>query len=290
MISFIVKKYFKLKPFFNKVSKDNVFAIAGQSAFFLLLSVVPLTIFVVSMLQNLNISVSYVEQGLSSIFSQDVVDYISEFLRDVYSNSVGISFVSIIVTLWSAAKGIQAITNGLNRIYGTYENRNWFFLRVRSMIYTVVLFIIILATLLLVALGSTINSLLSPYFLHLPLVFELIYNLRYFIIFLYLFLLFSLLYRNLPNLSRPQRKEYSFSLQLPGAFLCTLFWFALSFGISIYVNSFNGFSIYGSLTSLAVIMVWLYFCMVSLMLCAEINFFYHNNFKQIKIKLRNKKS
>ncbi len=288
MITFFFKQYLRFKPFFNKISKDNIFAIAGQSAFFLVLSAVPFLIFIVSMLQNFRIPVEYIEQGLKTVFSQEAVSYISNFLEDAYSNSVGISLASIIATLWSAAKGIQAITNGLNRIHGTYENRNWLVLRLRSMVYTVVLFVIIVATLLLVVLGSTLNKWLSPYFEQVPVIFGLIYSLRYLIIFLYLVLLFCLLYRNLPNLSRTVRKDYSIKSQFPGAFLCTILWFAVSFGIAVYVNSFNGFSIYGSLTSLAIIMFWFYFCMVSLMLCAEFNFFYHEEIKNFALSRKNK--
>lgn len=284
MITFIRNLYLKFKPFMDKINKDNIYANAGQSAFYIILSAVPLTMFIVSMFQNLHISVEYIQSALSFIFSEQIVDYVTSFLTDMYENSVGISFISLIVTLWSAAKGIQAITNGLNRIYDAYENRNWLYLRIRAMIYTVVLFVIIIATLVIIVLGSTINKILAPYFAYLPEIVGLLYSFRFVIIFMYLVVIFALLYRNFPNISRAEHKEYGFRSQLLGAFLCTLSWFVLSFGISIYVNNFNGFSIYGSLTRLAVIMVWLYFCMVCLMLGAEINYFYHDLIKEMSIK------
>lgn len=294
MIHSIIKAINKIQPFISKANSDNVFAIAGQSAFFIVLSAFPLTMFLASILQNLHIPFKYVEDSLNSLFSQQVVDYISSFMNDVYNNSVGISFITLIVTLWSAAKGIQAITNGLNRIYNAYENRNWLFLRIRAMIYTVVLFAILIATLLVVVLGTTIKEWISSV-IYIPYMFTVVYHLRFLIIFVYLIVLFALLYRNFPNISRSQHKEYGIKYQLPGAFLCALSWVLLSFGISIYVNDFNGFSIYGSLTRLAVIMVWLYFCMICLMLGAEINYFYHEQikafeFKALKKRIKNIKS
>lgn len=283
MVSFIRDVYLKFKPFIDKINNDNIYANAGQSAFYMILSAVPLTMFIVSMFQNLHISVEYIEKILRFFFSEDMVEYFSSFLTDMYKSSVGISFITLIVTLWSAAKGIQAITNGLNRIYDASENRNWLYLRIRAMIYTVVLFAIIIATLVIIVLGSTIRKILSPLFSYIPHTVEILYHCRFIIIFLYLVVLFALLYRNFPNISRAQHKEYGFKSQLPGAFLCSLSWIALSFGISVYVNDFNGFSIYGSLTRLAVIMVWLYFCMVCLMLGAEINYFYHDRIKAFKL-------
>ena len=284
VIDFVKKILKKYDPIIKKVSHDNIFAIAGQSAFFILLSSVPLTMFIVSLLQSFHISIELIESTLGSIFSDEVTKEISVFLSGIYQNTVGISLVSLIVTLWSAAQGIHAITNGLNRIYDAYENRNYFFLRIRAMIYTVAFFAIILLSFIIIVLGETINKLVTEYLPYLPDVIALIYHLRYVIIFLGLTLLFATIFRNFPNISREQRKEYSLKYQLPGAFLCTVSWYVLSFGISIYVDDFNGFSVYGGLTRLAIVMVWLYFCMVCLMICAEINYIYHDNIKNFSIK------
>ncbi len=289
MVAFIKKYYRILSPFIKKISRDNVFAIAGQSAFFLLLSSVPFMMFMVSILQNLHIPYEIVEKALGQVFTGSVIGEINVFFSDAYKNAVGISIVTIIVTLWSAAKGIHAVTNGMNRVCGTYENRNWLYLRIRAMLYTALTLIIIIATLLLVVLGSTIKSWISPYLNYLPKIIENILDLRYFIVFGYLTLLFALAYRNLPNTSKEERKKYSFMYQLPGALLCAASWMVLSLGISIYVDDFNGFSIYGGLTKIAIIMVWLYFCMVCLMLGAELNYFYHDKIKAVFLKHRFKK-
>ena len=274
----------RFEPITSKILHDNIFAIAGQSAFFIILSAVPLSMFIVSILQNLHIPVDFIEMVLSGIFSEQIVDEISEFLTNAYNNAVGISLITLVITLWSAAQGIHAITNGLNRIYDAYENRNWFFLRIRAMFYTIAFFAIILFSLVIIGLGSTINKWLSPYIKYLPDFVSLIYHLRYVLIFLFLVVLFALVYRNFPNISRKQHKEYGIKYQLPGAFLCTLSWYVLSLGISIYVDNFNGFSIYGGLATLAGIMIWLYFCMVCLMICAEINYVYHEQIKKFSLK------
>ena len=284
IINFIMKIIKKYEPFIDKINRDNVFAIAGQSAFFMILSAFPLAMFIVSLFQNLHIPVELIEQVLSGIFSETIVTEVLVFLSNVYESSVGISLVTLIITLWSAAQGIHAITNGLNRIYDAYENRNWLYLRIRAMFYTIAFFAIILISLLIIVLGSSINEWLSPILKYLPDFIELVYHLRYVLIFMCLVLLFALVYRNFPNITRAEHKEYGLKYQLPGAFLCTVSWYVLSFGISIYVDDFNGFSIYGGLTRLAVIMIWIYFCMVCLMICAEINYIYHDNIKNFSLK------
>lgn len=274
----------KYHPIIDKCSKDNIFAIAGQSAFYILLSAVPLTMFIVSLLQNLHIPVNVIENALDSIFSTEMVKQISSFLNDAYSNSVGISLITLIVTLWSASQGIHAITNGLNRIYDSYENRNWLYVRIRAMIYTIILFVIILICLSVIVLGKSLNSLLSPIMKYVPDIVSLVYQLRFALFFVFLVIIFALVFRNIPNISKAEHRQYKFRNQLPGAILCAISWFVLSLGISIYVDDFHGFSVYGSLTRLAVIMIWIYFCMLALMICAEINFVYNDKINNIHIK------
>lgn len=80
-----------------------------------------------------------------------------------------------------------------------------------------------------------------------------------------LVLSFDVIFTALPN------KKLHLKHQLPGAILCAFAWYVFSFGLSIYVNYFHGFSMYGSLTTIALVMLWLYICMYILMISAEFN-------------------
>lgn len=277
----IMKKY---DPIISKCVYDNVFAIAGQSAFFILLSSVPLAAFFVSLLQSLHISPDLIELTLTTIFAENVVDFIKGFLSETYNNTAGISFITIIITLWSAAQGIHAITNGLNRVYNAYEDRNWFLLRLRAMLYTILLFVLILGSFIVIGLGSYIDELLSPVLSYMPDIIATIFHMRFVLLFIIFTVTFALIYRNFPCISKEEHKEYKFKYQLPGALLCTVSWYVLSFGISVYVESFNGFSIYGVITGLAIVMILLYFFMMSLMICAEINYVYHDKIKSFSFR------
>ena len=97
----IMKKY---DPIISKCIHDNIFAIAGQSAFFIVLSSVPLLAFCLSILQGLHISTSFIEQALQSVFTDVFLTQIKYFLTETYQNTIGISFVCILFTLWSASQ------------------------------------------------------------------------------------------------------------------------------------------------------------------------------------------
>ena len=288
-----VKKFFgAISPFLKKIEDDNIFAISGQSAFFLLLALIPFAMFAVSILQNLNIPVSKFDRFFRIIFNDAVSAQISNFLGNVNKGSVSVPLITMFFTLWSAAQGVHAITSGLNRIHHTYENRNWFLVRFRAMFYTVVFVFILFATAFVIVLGSSIQNAIAQHVPELPNIVAVLYRFRFIIIFVYLVFLFSFIYRNLPNLTPETRAEYKFIYQLPGSLLCAAAWILLSWGISIYVGDFNGFSIYGSLSKVAVMMVWLYFCILFLMFGAEINSHYHiqiKNFIDNKILRKNKR-
>ena len=275
MIKLITKVYNWYLPFHKKMIHDNIFAIAAQTAFFILLSSVPFLMFLMSMLQTMNIPTDLIQTLLGSKRAGENFSSVTKSLTEMYSQPVSISIVSLIATLWSAAKGIHAIANGLNRVHNTYENRNWFVIRLRSMVYTLLFLVIILGTVAVIFLSTSLNNLIRENINTLPGSVEFLYGIRYLVMFIYQVFFFALLYRSIPNLKRQQRKEYGVRCQLPGALFTTLSWHVLLFAISIYVTDFNGFSVYKGLTQLAVIMVFTYFCMVCMMIGAEINVYFH---------------
>ena len=85
-------------------------------------------------------------------------------------------------------------------------------------------------------------------------------------------LLFMIVYRFVPN-----RKTVSFGRQLPGALVAAVGWIAVSAGCSFYIGNFNNFSyIYGSLSGMMILLLWLHFCMSMVFYGAEVNYFLEN--------------
>ena len=78
-----------------------------------------------------------------------------------------------------------------------------------------------------------------------------------------------LVYRFLPNRRDLLRR------QLPGAVFTACGWLFISFIFSIYLDVFTGFSdMYGSLTTIILILLWLYGCMYIVLLGGEVNVLY----------------
>ena len=240
------------KSFLDKCKRDKINAYSAQSAFFIILSLIPFLMVFSSLLRYTPIT----EGTLLKIYQHALPDYISTFLvsitDEVYNRSVGIISITAIVAIWSAAKGIQYMTDGLNSVNDIEEQRNWLILRLWAIVYTVVFLFAVVFTLVVMVFGNMIHSLASDYFPILKWIADLIVYFRGFILLGMLFVFFDVIFTALPN------KKLTFKSQMPGAAICAVAWYVFSFALSIYVDYFNGFSMYGSLTTIALIMLWLY--------------------------------
>ena len=178
--------------------------------------------------------------------------------------------VTIVVALWSAGKGVLSVTSGLNSICENMETRNYFYLRIRASFYTVIFLLAIVSSLVLSVFGNRISVMIYEHIPFLSKVVEFIIRIRTFVTFVVLTVFWDLVYRFLPN--RRNMAKTTLRKQLPGAVFTACGWLLLSFFFSVYLDVFKGFtSMYGSLTTIILIMLWLYGCMYIILLGGEIN-------------------
>ena len=185
--------------------------------------------------------------------------------------------ITIITTLWSAGKGIAALTNGLNSIYHVTETRNYIINRLRGMAYTLIFVVAFLTSLVLLVFGTRIQNKLTE---HLPMVARVtssIMGMRTLITTGVLALLFLVLYKCIPN------RKASFKSQCPGALISSLAWSIFSLAFSMYLDiALAASNMYGSLTMIVFIMIWMYFCMWILLIGAEINAYFEDKLRKLQ--------
>lgn len=260
----------------RKIKEDNIGAYAGQAALFLIMSMIPFLLVLLSLLRFTPVSESMILSGIELISPGYVSSTVVAIVDEVYHNTGGVLFVSLILSVYSAAKTIQSLRYGLNIVYEIDETRNWFVLRLRAMIETFFLILAILLLAILLMFGKTIQDMLAEYVPFVAMVTETILKLRMLILFFVLIGIFTVIYKVLPN------RKATLRSQLVGAIGCSVAWYVFSFGVSVYIEVFNGFSFYGSLTTIVLMMFWLYFAMYIFLVCGAIN----NAFEMILIELK----
>lgn len=263
-----------IKSFLDKCKWDKINAYSAQSAFFIILSAIPFLMVFSSLLQYTSITEGTLLMIIDKLMPEYVAPFLISLVDEVYNRSMGIISVTAIVAVWSAAKGVQYMTDGLNAVNDLEETRNWFVLRFWAVIYTIVFLVAIVFTLLVLVFGNSLQNLAVRYIPIMEHAAAFLANFRGLILLGILILFFDVIFTALPN------RKLTFKSQLPGAAICGVAWYLFSMGLSIYVDYFNGFSMYGSLTTIALVMLWLYFCMYIMMMSAEVNVIFNDSFQK----------
>ncbi|MBQ5346647.1 MAG: YihY/virulence factor BrkB family protein [Ruminococcus sp.] len=274
----------KTKYFLDKSRIDNISAISAQSAFFLVLSIVPFLMFAFAVLSFFNIPDNVYEAYIKQAFPTELNNYLKDFISTAYDNSVGVAFTTIIAALWSAGKGMYSITEGINRIYKIRKKQLWIIKRVFAMGYTLLMFLALVAAVVLLMIGEFFDGFIMEYIENLPAVIGILYALRYLLVFSFAFIIISVALKLYLRGKVKDKRWAKFRLQLPGVFLTALCWLGLSYGIRIYVKYFNGFSIYGSLIAIAVVMIWIYFAMYILLYGIQFNYVNRREFYNFHLR------
>lgn len=263
-----IKAIYKAFSLFGKkITHDAVAAFSAQTAFFIIISAFPFLVLIVSVLEKIPFISADMMYTVLDIFPRTVMEYMKNIIKEICSgNSVAIISISAAVLLWSASKGVTSIMRGLNFIYKIDEKRNFLEIRLVSVGYTIGFVVYIVLTLVFIFGGGMLSSLLKS---RLPenLFFTVIYRIVSFLGKLMLLtVLFGLIYLTVP------KRKATIKSQLPGAALSALGWLGYSWFYSFYTDHLAGNSyVYGSLSSIILIMLWLYVCMYIFFIGGEVN-------------------
>lgn len=256
-----------IRSFIKKINQDNVNAFSAQAAFFIIISFFPFIMFLLTLLQYLPFS----EEDLLIFFEPAIPDtfypFVLSIIREIYLKASGTLISATAITaLWSASKGFLAIVRGLNAVYDIKETRNYVKLRFVSTLYTLVFAIMIIITLALLVFGNKIYTLFLSKFPMLSEFALFLISIRTTVTLSILVLFFLAIYVVIPN------RHSTILEELPGALLCSVGWMGFSYLFSFYIDNMGNYSyMYGSLTTIVLLMLWLYACMYILFFGAEFN-------------------
>lgn len=252
------------------VTSHHTGAYAAQAAYFFVLSLIPIFLLLLTMVQFTPVTMNDVMEAVLQVFPESVTPMIRSIVIQVYTQSGTVIPVTILVALWSAGKGVLSVTSGLNCIYAKTETRNYFYLRLRASFYTVIFLLAIMLSLILSVFGNSISVMLYEYVPFLSKVVDFIIRIRTFVTLIVLTVFWDLVYKFLPN--RKNWAKTTLRKQLPGAVFTACGWLLVSFVFSVYLDVFTGFTnMYGSLTTIILILLWLYVCMYIILLGGEVN-------------------
>ena len=236
---------------------------AANACYFLAISIFPALLLMLASLRYTALSAVDLIRLLEGILPGALMGAAESLIVSTYYNSsAGLVGVSALAALWSASRGIHGLLAGLNRIYGVREDRGWLCTRLICVGYPFVFLLLVLLTLVFQVFGQALadriwlGRLLS----------ELI-DWRSVWLLLAQVLIFDLIYMVLPN------RHSRFWVNLPGAVMAALGWQGFSKGFSLYVDHILAryTNIYGSVYTVALGLLWIYWCMCILLFGGLVN-------------------
>ncbi|MBC3796883.1 YihY/virulence factor BrkB family protein [Acetobacterium tundrae] len=257
-----------LKDLYARFTNDDLLSVGAQVTYFLLLSLPPFLIFLITFLTftpmvdfQSNIDI------IATLMPANVYEIFREIINQTIANRSGtlLSF-GIIFALWSSAGGVAYLIRGINRAYNQEETRPFLKLKAVSLAITLALTFTIIFSMILIVFGRILGTQIfhflgfSDIFLKIWSYFRLIIALIA-IIFVLIFLYYSA-----PN------RRMRFKEVLPGAIIASISWVIVSFAFSFYANNLGNYTaVYGSLGGIFALLTWIYLSSIIILLGAEIN-------------------
>lgn len=262
----------RLKKRISAISKmiriDRVSVYAAETAFFIILSAVPflmLTVTVAGYIVDGN--VDYYLSLIATYIPGVIGDYVEAGMLAIVKRPMSLSF-SVVATFWSASKGIRAARRGVRSVYGESADS---FLReaLTGLIFTAVFVVLIIAVLVFFVFGDALVNLLAKLIPSIHGIVSLTVALFPIIFTVILIFVFAFVLRAFT----PAVSGVSLYRQhLPGAALASVGWLAYSYIFSLFIAEFSSMpAIYGSLSVIMILMIWIYMIMYIFLIGAEFN-------------------
>lgn len=257
---------------YGRVFEADIFNRAAQIAFYFAFALFPLLYFLVSLFGILLESSDGLRTELFGYLRQimpfAVFELVSKTVDEIVANSSGGKLtIGLLITLWSASAGVDAIRTALNEVNGLKETRAWPRTKLESLVFTLVISILVTVVLATVFYGwQLVQYSLAGIGLQVtsPLI---LVSIQWISTLLVMLFACEIIYNLLPDF-----RLFKWIWITPGSIVAILLWILLTSGFRLYLGYFNSYNkAYGSLGAVIIMMLWLYLTASALMVGGAIN-------------------
>jgi membrane protein len=204
---------------------------------------------------------------LSTVLPPSTNEITFATLDDIINNPRGgLLSVGFILALYFSTNGIDSLIEAFNASYHIRESRPLIQQKILSLGLTLLLSMMLIIAISSIIFGKLAVNYLTEYELISEYAGELILYGKWFTMLLMLFLGISTLFHLGPSLKSKWR------LFTPGSIFATIFIIITSIGFNYYINHFSQYNkVYGSIGTLMIILIWMYFNSIILLTGFELN-------------------
>ncbi|MET0785334.1 MAG: YihY/virulence factor BrkB family protein [Paenisporosarcina sp.] len=253
LITSVIKRFFA-ERFFDE---------AAQTAYYLLLSVLPFLIFIISLVSFFPVDGNQILEFLRPFAPGDSFRFIEDNVLNILEEDKGrVLWISLLSAFWISSMAVQALARALNEANGNKNALPYWKGLLRDLGVTLLFMTLVPLSLFLPFIESGLHWVVSEA--------ETIDDWQGWIYIwpgvkwglgsVFLFLFFLLFYKIVPS------ERLTFIEVWPGALLSAVGWQIVSLIFADYVSSVNYTRLYGQLSGIIVLVLWFYLTAVVILL------------------------
>jgi len=179
----------------------------------------------------------------------------------------GLLSIGFVLAMYFSTNGINSLIESFNQTYHTIETRSPFKQRLVSILLVIILSVLVILSIMLIIVGPIVLEFLaSKNILRDNFTLQMIIFGKWIVVVALFFFVFSFLY----YLAPAKRRQFRFISA--GSTLATGLTIVTSIGFNYYVNNFLQYNtLYGSIGTLMIVMLWIYFNAIIVLVGFELN-------------------
>ncbi|MBQ2650837.1 MAG: YihY/virulence factor BrkB family protein [Clostridia bacterium] len=251
----LIKRYFA-----NGVARSS-----AQLAYFLFFSFFPLIILANTIISRFNVDILYILSKFENIFPAEIIGIVTDYLTYIGNvDAPYIFFIGLFMTLYAMTRALNSLLTSVRQAYAIRKAGIVNYMT--AAIFSALLLVSVFALSLLVMGSELAVDVLRNYLAIPDGIIALLRLLKYVLLPAYIFFVLAGFYYLVPS------GRYPFVKAIPGAVFAGMGITLITTLFSYYVSNFSNYSlIYGSLTAVMVLMIWLQLVSTMLILGGELN-------------------
>lgn len=257
-----------IRFFFLQAKKVGFTERASAIAFNFTMTIPPVIIFLFTLLPYMPISKDFISQLFQLI--RDIVPgeknnaALIQFLKDIlHKPRTGLLSTGFLLALFFSSNAVMGIMRSFDKQYVGFVKRKGFKQRWAALQLTIILFILFFICLSALV---TQKELLNLMGVKRKLLITIISDVRWLLIVLLFFFSVSFIYRYAPSVHK------KWKLVSPGSILATFLMIVFTAAFSYYVSNFSNYNkLYGSISTVLILMLLIYFNSLVLLIGFELN-------------------
>lgn len=256
-----------IEDFTVEISEDNINAHSAASAFYMFMSLVPFVTLLTSIIPLTGLSQDVLFEAIDRYLPSALQSLIASFVDEIYIAPGAVLPISIITTIWLSSRAFSALIRGIEDIFHAKKYSSFFKRSLLACFYTIGMIIVAVVVLAFMVFGQEIFDFMREHMPRISPALQLLLKFRFVVAFIVLTFVFHAIYRFAPSV------KLNFLNLLPGAAGAAGGWLLFTWFFSLYIQLARGFSTYGSLATIIISLLWMYWCMYIILLGAAVNEF-----------------